>query len=861
MDKETEEKLAKVADSILRPFRFASKDAFSHITNIKDLERLVMTLADEALRLEPTGPVSSAFLELKTLFKGYDALQVSEMKQAVIRGTSILSGIKERYLKDVYSAYSILPAKTALFDKNKENTLKTSKEPPKTPAKPTKHPKKQHKNIKSPLLDVSGIGPSVAAKFKSKGISNVEELIYFLPIRYEDRRNIKKIQELTVGSSEVTEGEVIASGEARYGRRRVFEVAVSDGTGVLVAKWFNFRKQYMEKLYTTGKRMILYGQVGRFGAKKEIIHPDVEFTDGEGDGGEVTSAAVVPIYSQVEKLHQKTIRKILRRAVEEFAPSALSGIPDEVRKRLDVLPVADSLMELHKAGDRSTSSLDPKAKKSLVFDELFTLELGLTLKREHIYLEKGIRLAPGKSSGEIKEDLLTKRLLKTLPFELTSAQKRVVDEIKADMASAHPMNRLIQGDVGSGKTIVSIIAALTAVECGYQAAIMAPTEILAEQHFINIKAFTEGLNVKTTLLKGKMKAAEKRAALGEVASGEARIIVGTHAVIQKDVEFKCLGLAVIDEQHRFGVMQRAELKRKAAVAAAGAEGDSDTDAPPQPDMLIMTATPIPRTLTMTVFGDMDVSIIDELPPGRSPVETKILREKDRDRAYSALREDILAGGQAYIVYPLVEESEELPLRDATQMKEHLQEVIFPDFTLALLHGRMKGEEKEAVMGAFKRGETDILVSTTVIEVGVDVPNASLMLIEHAERFGLSQLHQLRGRVGRGERQSKCLLLAQWTNSDDALTRLRVMADTMDGFEIAEEDLKIRGPGDFLGSRQSGMPDFRIKETLSDLSILKLARDEARAYAKEADRNGGEWASVMAVLKDRWKGRLELAEIG
>lgn len=856
---ETEEKLAKVADSILKPFRFASKDAFSHISNIRDLERLVMTLADEALRLEPSGPVSSAFLELKTLFKGYDALQVSEKKQSVLKGTLILSNIKGRYLKVIPNSHSVSPSKTDIFDKNDANPLKTQKKLSKAPLKQEKRPEKKKKDVKSALLNVNGIGPSVAAKFASKGISNVEELIYFLPIRYEDRRNIKKIQELTVGSSEVTQGEVLVAGEARYGRRRVFEVAVTDGTGVLVAKWFNFRRQYMEKLYTKGKHLILYGQVGRFGAKKEIIHPDVEFTGNDGDKNEEIRAGVVPIYSQVEKLHQKTIRKIVRSAVEEFAPSARSGVPEEIRSRLGVMEVASALMELHKADDTSTSPLEPKAKKSLVFDELFTLELGLTLKREHIYLEKGISLLP-VAAGEVKKERLTERLLKTLPFELTGAQKRVIGEIRSDMASPHPMNRLIQGDVGSGKTIVSVIAALTAVECGYQAVIMAPTEILSEQHYKNIKGFTESLNVKTTLLKGKMKAAEKREALNAVASGEADIIVGTHAVIQKDVEFKRLGLAVIDEQHRFGVLQRAELKRKAAVTAAGGEGDTDGDAP-QPDMLIMTATPIPRTLTMTVFGDMDVSIIDELPPGRSPVDTKILREKDRDKAYSALRKEISTGGQAYIVYPLVEESEELPLRDATQMKEHLQEEIFPDFTLALLHGRMKGEEKDAVMGAFKRGETDILVSTTVIEVGVDVPNASLMLIEHAERFGLSQLHQLRGRVGRGERPSKCLLLAQWTNSDDALTRLRVMAETMDGFKIAEEDLKIRGPGDFLGSRQSGMPDFRIKETLSELSILKLARDEACSYAEKADRNGVEWARVTGVLKDRWKGRLELAEIG
>ena len=378
---------------------------------------------------------------------------------------------------------------------------------------------------------------------------------------------------------------------------------------------------------------------------------------------------------------------------------------------------------------------------------------------------------------------------------------------------------------------------------------MAPTEILAEQHFLTMTKLTAGLGVKPTLLTGKLKKSERDQKLNEISSGEASLIIGTHALIQKDVEFSRLGLVVIDEQHRFGVLQRAMLRR------AGAGGIA-------PDILIMTATPIPRTLALTVFGDMEVSIIDELPKGRQAIVTTILREKERKKAYSAVRAEVKKGAQAYIIYPLVEESEELPLKDATTMASHLDTDIFPGFVVALIHGRMKSKEKEDIMERFRSGEIDILVATTVIEVGVDVPNASLMLIEHAERFGLAQLHQLRGRVGRGERASKCLLLAQWTASDDSYRRLKVMEDTLDGFRIAEEDLAIRGPGDFLGARQSGLPDFRLAEALTDMSLLKDAREEAVAFLEsDPELTSAEGRRIAKVIEARWKGRLELAEVG
>ncbi|HLE09401.1 MAG TPA: ATP-dependent DNA helicase RecG, partial [Thermodesulfobacteriota bacterium] len=486
--------------------------------------------------------------------------------------------------------------------------------------------------------------------------------------------------------------------------------------------------------------------------------------------------------------------------------------------------------------------LDPPqlARKTLIFDELFSLELGLALKRKAVKKEGGLVM---RGDGTIEE-----RLKSLLPFTLTNAQKHVIGEIKKDMASPHPMNRLIQGDVGSGKTIVSYIAVITAIESGYQAAIMAPTEILAEQHYLTTHRYSEALGVKSVLLTGSTAFSAREKVIDGIKRGEVNLTIGTHALIQKDVEFKNLGLAVIDEQHRFGVVQRAELKRKGGAVLS-------------PDILVMTATPIPRTLSMTVFGDLDVSIIDELPQGRKPVATRVLREKDRSEAYGIIAEELKKGGQAYIVYPLIEESEELSLRDATRMKEHLEKDIFREFQVGLLHGRMRAAEKESAMRDFKDKKTDILVSTTVIEVGVDVPNATVILIEHAERFGLSQLHQLRGRVGRGEKTSLCLLLAQYTKSEDTWRRLKVLENTMDGFKIAEEDLKIRGPGDFIGTRQSGMPEFRT-EAFSDLSLLKKAREEAERFLEsDPELLSGEGLTIKAVLKERWAGRLSLAEVG
>lgn len=809
-----EDRLSEILSSILKPLAFASKDGFAHLNSVKGLEPLITGLASVALSIAPEKD-HEKFKRLKDLFSGFDALDSNSRKEKVIEAMGLVG-----------------PAPVKIIKKHVEA--------------PLEEVRRRLGLLRTPLERIKGIGPKLSERLSGKGLSTVEDLLYFLPFRYEDRRKIKKIRELTPGGNEVAVGEVLAFGEARYGKRKVYEVAIGDGSGILKAKWFHYRLSYMKDRFKNGKKLILFGTVSQFGNQKEMIHPDIEIYD-EDEPNEKHFGSIIPIYSQIENFHQKTTRKIITGLAGEYARHAIGGVPFPILERHGLLDMAAAFKEAHMPSDVPDSAgLFELARKSLTFDELFMLEIGLALKRNQVKKEEGIAFDASIGGG------LESGLKKILPFKLTDAQEKVLAEIKKDMSAPHPMNRLIQGDVGSGKTIVSFISALMAVGSGYQAAIMAPTEILSEQHFISTHKYAEALHIRTVLLTGGMKKAERTAALEAIKDGRVDLVIGTHALIQKDVDFKKLGLIIVDEQHRFGVVQRAALKKKGFASERGVS----------PDMLIMTATPIPRTLSMTVFGDLDVSIIDELPPGRKPIHTRVIREKDRAKAYDFIRGELKGGSQCYVVYPLVEESKEVSLKDATGMKEHLQSEIFPEFRLGLLHGRMKSAEKESVMRDFKDKRLDILVSTTVIEVGVDVPNATVMFIEHAERFGLAQLHQLRGRVGRGDKRSVCLLLAEWTNSEDTYRRLKVMEETMDGFRIAEEDLKIRGPGDFIGTRQAGLPDFRIGTAFSDLNLLKKAREEAFNYLlHNPELKGLEGERVREVLKARWVGRLELAEIG
>jgi len=691
---------------------------------------------------------------------------------------------------------------------------------------------------------VKGVGPKLAKLFEKKGILTVEDALYFLPRGYEDRSHLKKISELKAGKKETGFGEILLSGVAFYQnkKKRVFEAVIGDGSGTITLKWFRGNERYLRDRFKKGRQLIFSGEVRWFNYQREIHHPDVEVVEGDIEKDYLNFKRIVPIYSETEGLYQRTLRRLMKTILDGYADELSSPIPPEILERQDLINFSEAFRRAHFPPEgESIDTLNLQRSdghRRIIFDEFFFLELGMALKKRGVALEKGI---PFKTEG-----ILVQKLLNLLSFKLTHAQQRVLSEIKEDLEKSHPMNRLIQGDVGSGKTIVALLTGLYVIECGYQAAIMAPTEVLAEQHFLNLHRWLEPLNVKVVLLTSSVKGSEREDLYQGIRNGDVQLVIGTHAVIQEAVEFHHLGLAIIDEQHKFGVVQRGLLKKKGG----------------NPDVLVMTATPIPRTLAMTIYGDLDVSIIDEMPPGRMPVETKVFPESAREKVYRMVEEEVKKGRQVFVVYPLVEESEKLDLKDATRMAEHLQKDVFPEFRIGLLHGRMKSDEKEAIMTEFKEGRIQILVATTVIEVGIDIPNASVMVVEHAERFGLSQLHQLRGRIGRGRYPSKCILLAQYRSSEEAKVRLRAMERTTDGFRIAEEDLELRGPGEFFGIRQSGLPDFRVAHILRDTPILIEARKEAfRLVQEDPELGQPSHAGLKEILVKRWKGRMELATIG
>jgi ATP-dependent DNA helicase RecG len=690
--------------------------------------------------------------------------------------------------------------------------------------------------LKKPAQYVKGVGPKRAEQLARLGIHTVEDLLYHVPFRYQDRRELKTIRDLATGEEGATVGQLVRMGRRFMGKRRrwVLEGVVQDETGFLFLMWYH-QHRYFQQKYHIGQRVLLFGKVD-LGLKggKWMIHPDMELVDEEDE-----TARILPIYNKTTEMTVAAMRRLVHGVVEAYADLVPKGIPPECSARLGLMDLSDALRYLHLppayADLKPLNEVTSEAHRAVVFDELFYLQLGMALRRRSLVKEDGLSIVPG---------MLSTRLREVLPFRLTAAQERVLETIHRDMAAPHPMNRLVQGDVGSGKTVVAFSAAMAALDSGFQVAFMAPTELLAEQHFRTLRPLADALQVSLALLTGDTK--RKHELYGQLERGEIEIVVGTHALIQEGVSFRQLGLAIVDEQHRFGVMQRAALKRHGA----------------NPDMLLMTATPIPRTLALTIYGDLEVSVIDELPPGRKPVSTRVFHEGERHQAYRLLKDHLDRGHQAYVVYPLVEESEKLDLKAATSMAEELATGAFKDYAVALLHGRMKSDAKDEIMSRFQNGDAQLLVSTTVIEVGIDVPNATVMLIEHAERFGLSQLHQLRGRVGRGQAESLCILLAQYTPADESIRRLQVMADSNDGFRIAEADLAFRGPGEFLGTRQSGLPDFRVANIVRDSRILETARQEAQTWLeKDPELSSPASRRMRAILEDRWAGRLELARVG
>jgi ATP-dependent DNA helicase RecG len=684
----------------------------------------------------------------------------------------------------------------------------------------------------TPVQYIKGVGPARAKLLERLAVKTLEDLLFYFPWRYEDRKNLKKINELSYGNIETTMCEVVSAGVITTPRKRmkIFELTVTDKTGFLKSKWFN--QPYLERYFRKGQKVVLSGVVkGNPYASSalEMENPDFELVGDEDIF--IHTSRIVPVYKATEGISPKQIRTFMFNAVKNYSFLIDDYLPGDVIERHGLTPLQDAVKEMHFPEKFTDVGLLNKhsspAHRRLIFDEFFLLELGLALLKKREVLAQGI-------SFKVKNHLVDK-FLKALPFELTGAQKRVIAGIMSDMQRPLPMNRLVHGDVGCGKTVVALVSMLTAVENGYQACLMAPTELLAEQHYINIHKMIEtlGLNVVLLTSSSKGKSAD------DIAQGTAHIIIGTHALIQEQVKFKKLGLAIIDEQHRFGVVQRADLRRKGF----------------NPDILIMTATPIPRTLALTLYGDLDISIIDELPSGRKPIITKVFFPSQKDRIYSLIREELSKRRQAYIVYPLIEESEKLDLKSAIEGFEAFKK-IFPERKIGLVHGKMHHDEREAVMAQFKAGDIDMLAATTVIEVGIDVPNASLMLIVHAERFGLAQLHQLRGRIGRGGHDSYCLLMAYPPFSGEAKRRLKAMESTGDGFKIAEEDLEIRGPGDFFGTRQSGIPDLKIANIIRDINMIESARKEAFALI-DAEPDLGRYPLLKNTLQKKWMGRLEL----
>ncbi|WP_025322361.1 ATP-dependent DNA helicase RecG [Deferrisoma camini] len=692
--------------------------------------------------------------------------------------------------------------------------------------------------LATPLTGVRGVGPKVAEKLARKGLRTLGDALVFLPLRHEDRTRPAPLHRLVPGDTVAFRGRIESIGIRDYHRRRVLEARLTDGNGWVTLKWFRGNFGWLQGRYPPGTEVAGSGAVRMFQGRAEIHHPELEPLEDDRDPAGFER--VVPVYSEVEGVHPKALRRILESVLDQALPAVVDLIPPHLADELGLPPMARAFQEVHfpSRGGADLPRWVARHRKALVLEEFFFLQLGLLLRREGKGPVEGIAFRP--------DFHLIKPLLGSLPFRLTRAQRRVLGEIRRDMEAPRPMHRLLQGDVGSGKTLVALLSALMAVESGYQAAIMAPTEILAEQHALNLKRMCRPIGVEVGCLTSSTPRAEREEVLEALCTGALPIVVGTHALIQDPVEFHRLGLVVVDEQHRFGVLQRAGLLRKGR----------------NPDLLVMTATPIPRSLSLTVYGDLDLSVIDELPPGRQPIATRVVRERDLPKVYAFVREQVGRGRQAYLVYPLVEESEALDLRAATTMAEHFQGEVFPDLKVGLLHGRMRADEKEAVMAAFAAGEIQVLVSTTVIEVGIDVPNATVMVVEHAERFGLAQLHQLRGRVGRGAERSYCVLVAGREAGRDGWERLRVLASTSDGFRIAEEDLRIRGPGDLLGTRQSGLPDFRIGNILRDGPLLQVARDlAARVLAEDPGLRAGRYPALREALQDRWAGRLELAKVG
>ncbi len=789
---------AAAIDAVRRPLCFAAEDGFARVERLRNLESSVAGAAERAASLAIPSDARLIFEKVARRFS------------SPLEGEARLAAVRE--------ALELLDP---LADSSWAGQA-----------------------LERPVGKLPGVGPRRAEALAKRGLRSVGDLLFCLPSRYDDRRSYAVIGELEVGSRATFLGDVLSADfVARRGRgQRMFQALVGDDTGTVILKWFR-GGQALQSSLRKGRRIRVTGEVRRYRFSRELIHPEIDLLSEEEDPGDV-ERRVVPDYAVPESIPPRTFRRTIAAAVKSYADLVPSHLPPALARQLPETPAAlrwihepDGELELPALRERRTP-----AHERLVLEELYLLEVGLALRRAKRAAESGIAIDVARRRIDAAEA--------ALPFRLTSAQSRAWAEIRADLGRPHPMSRLLQGDVGSGKTAVAFLAAIAASESGFQTALMAPTELLAEQHERTLQQLAAGggeaTGIRIALLTASVPRADAEGIRSRLSRGEIDLVVGTHALVQGEVGFARLALAVVDEQHRFGVLQRAALAQK-------------THAGHSPHTLVMTATPIPRSLALTVYGDLDLSVIDELPPGRRPPETVLLRSGEGQRVTELIRETVARGEQVYVVYPLVEESEKIDLRAAAESTERIR-AAFPEARVDLVHGRQGAAARGEAMARFVEGATQILVSTTVIEVGVDVSNATLMVVEHAERFGLAQLHQLRGRVGRRDRLGTCVLVAR-AASEDSEARLRAMLETSDGFRIADADLRIRGPGEFLGTRQHGrLPDLRIADLVRDTRLVSLAREAALETVRRDPglRRAPELARAVEL---RWGERLALVEVG
>jgi ATP-dependent DNA helicase RecG len=736
--------------------------------------------------------------------------------------------------------------------------------------------------LSTPVQYVKGVGPRIGEVLAAKGIHTVGDLLHYLPFRYEDRLNPRGIAELRAGEMATVIGEVRNSGLFSTRRMPIFQLTVGQGRARLRCLWFN--AAYLRDKFKPGQMIALYGKVEEDSRTRElqIVQPQFELLGDASDTGEngaekkaaesLEIGRIVPIYESTGqgRLTPRWFRRAIRTALDNLTPELTDPIPAAVRAHLGLISPRAALWNVHwpepgESFDDLQSSRTP-AHIRLIFDELFFVELGLELKRRQQKAQTGITFR--------LDEQVRAAIKKILPFHPTAAQKRVLKEIAEDMQKPYPMRRLLQGDVGSGKTIVGFEAAIIAIENGCQVALMAPTEILAQQHYFSAQRILQDAGYRIVLLTGSLEADRKREIRRHLAQGNAQLVIGTHALLEEKVEFAKLGLVIVDEQHRFGVMQRLKLMKKSGEGEEGSRTSldltgpvtrphTDSSSPGEPDVLVMTATPIPRTLALTLYGDLDLSVLDELPPGRTPIVTKSVGDDQSPKVWDFARKQVAAGHQAYVVYPVISENEENEVKAAVKMYRELSGGVFSDLKVGLLHGRLDAELKDQVMRMFQKGELQILVATTVIEVGVDVPNATVMVIEHAERFGLAQLHQLRGRIGRGAAKSYCILMTGGKVTEDGQRRLEAMVKTNDGFQIAELDLELRGPGEFFGTRQAGMPSFRVANIIRDAKLLEVAKREAAAVlaGPNTEISAAEISRALVHMRSLWQHTYGLVEVG